>query len=80
MARLTTRQRDKMPAKDFALPGRGKGPKGKGAGAYPIEDARHARSALSRVSAHGTSAEKATVRRKVEAKFPGIKVGGKKRR
>lgn len=77
---LTTRERNRMPAKDFALPGKGKGPKGKGAGAYPIEDKSHARNALARVAQHGTPAEKATVKRKVEAKFPAIAVGGKKGR
>ena len=76
---LTTRQRNRMPAKDFALPGKGKGPSGKGAGAYPIENKSHARNALARVAQHGTPAEKATVKRKVEAKFPGIAVGGKKK-
>lgn len=78
MARLTTKGRDKLPKSDFALPGRGAGPKGKGAGSYPIPNASHARNALARVSQHGTAAEKATVRRKVEAKFPGIAVGGRK--
>jgi hypothetical protein len=78
MARLTTRARDKMPSRDFALPGKGAGPKGKGAGSYPIENASHARNALARVSQHGTPAEKATVKKKVAAKFPGIAVGGKK--
>lgn len=76
---LTTKERNRMPSKDFALPGRGKGPKGKGAGSYPIEDKSHARNALARVSQHGTPAEKATVKRKVEAKFPSIGVGGRKR-
>lgn len=77
---LTTRQRNRMPAKDFALPGKGKGPSGKGAGAYPIENKSHARNALARVAQYGTPAEKATVKRKVAAKFPGIAVGGKKGR
>ena len=61
-----------------ALPGKGEGPKGKGAGSYPIPDESHARNALARVSQHGSSAEKATVRAKVAAKFPGIAVSGKK--
>ena len=75
---LTTKERNRMPAKDFALPGRGKGPKGKGAGSYPIEDKSHARNALARVSQHGTPSEKATVKRAVEKKFPAINVGGRK--
>ena len=58
-----------LPAKDFAGPGR----------SYPINDATHARNALARVSQHGTSEEKAKVRAKVRAKYPGIgrKRGGK---
>lgn len=74
---LTTKERNRMPAKDFALPGKGSGPKGKGAGSYPIEDKSHARNALARVSQHGTASEKATVKRAVERKFPSINVGGK---
>ena len=61
-----------MPKSDFALPGKGEGPKGAGAGSYPIPDASHARNALARVSQHGSSEEKAKVRAKVHAKFPGI--------
>lgn len=72
MAKLSAWKRKKMPSSDFALPGKGEGPSGKGSGSYPIPDASHARNALARVSQHGTSAEKATVRAKVHAKFPGI--------
>lgn len=61
-----------MPKSDFALPGKGEGPKGAGSGSYPIPDKGHAMAALSRVSANGTPAEKAAVRAKVHAKFPGI--------
>lgn len=59
--------RKKMPGSSFALPG-----KGKGSGSYPIPDASHARNALARVAQHGTAAEKAQVRARVKAKFPGI--------
>lgn len=69
---LTAKDRRDMPGSDFALPGRGKGPEGKGSGAYPINDANHARSALSMVSRYGNSAEKAKVRRKVAEKYPSI--------
>lgn len=72
MAKLTTKKRNALPSKDFALPGKGKGPKGKGAGSYPIPNESDARNALARVSQHGTPSEKATVRAKVHAKFPGI--------
>jgi hypothetical protein len=70
MAKLTTRARKNLPKSSFALPGKGKGPQGKGAGSYPIPDRSHAANALSRVSQHGSSAEKAAVRAKVRAKYP----------
>jgi hypothetical protein len=72
MAELTAKRRNKLPSKDFALPGKGEGKRGKGSGSYPIPDKGHARAALSRVSQHGTPAEKAKVRSAVERKFPGI--------
>ncbi len=67
MAKLTPVQRKKLPAKDFAL----------GNGSYPIQDRSHARNALARVSQYGTAAEKATVRKKVNAKFPDIGDSGR---
>lgn len=72
MGKLTAADRRSMPSKEFALPGKGRGREGKGSGAYPIEDKGHARAALSRVSANGTPAEKAEVKRKVEKKFPAM--------
>ena len=69
---LTAGERQSLPKSDFALPGRGAGPKGAGAGSYPIPNASHARSALSLVSRYGSSAEKAKVRAKVHSKFPTI--------
>ena len=65
MAKLTAATRKKIPASEFALPGR----------RYPIEDEAHARNALARVSQDGTPAEKATVRRKVDRMFPGLRQG-----
>lgn len=62
MSKLTTGRRTEIPGSDFALPGR----------RYPVEDASHARNALARVSQHGTPEEKAKVRAKVHAKYPGI--------
>lgn len=62
MAKLTAKGRKQLASKEFALPGR----------RYPIENAAHARNALSRVSANGDAEEKAIVRRKVHAKFPRI--------
>jgi hypothetical protein len=76
MARLTTRARKGLAKSQFALPGKGEGPQGKGAGSYPIPDESHARNALARVSQHGSSAEKAAVRAKVRKRYPSIKVGG----
>lgn len=70
--KLTAAQRQTMPKSDFALPGKGEGPKGAGAGSYPIPDANHARNALARVAQHGSAAEKAEVRRKVHEKYPNI--------
>jgi hypothetical protein len=72
MAKLKMAQRKKLKSSQFALPGKGEGPSGKGAGSYPIPDKAHARNALARVSQHGSSAEKAKVRAKVHAKYPGI--------
>ena len=69
MAKLSYRKREKLPTKAFALKGR----------RYPIEDKAHARNALARVSQHGSSEEKAMVRRKVHAKFPDIGVHGLKK-
>lgn len=66
MAVLTAKSRNALPDSAFALPGR----------RYPIKDPSHARNALSRISQHGSPAEKATVRRKVKAKYPGIKQQG----
>lgn len=62
MAKLTAATRNAIPTSKFALGGR----------RYPIEDAAHARNALSRVSQNGSPAEKAEVRRKVHARYPGI--------
>ena len=71
---LSAAERRALPNKEFALPGKGKGPEGKQAGSYPIPDEKHARSALSLVSQHGTPEEKSKVRAKVKKKFPGIQV------
>lgn len=72
MAKLTPAKRQNLKSSSFALPGKGTGKSGKGAGSYPIPDASHARNALARVAQHGTPSEKAAVRAKVRAKFPNI--------
>jgi len=64
MARLTTRQRKKLPKGDFAIPG---------TRAYPINDKSHARNALARVSQHGSPTQKKRVRSAVRKKYPSIK-------
>jgi hypothetical protein len=68
MAKLTYKQRKKMPKSSFALPSKREG----GKGGYPIPDKAHARNALARVAQHGSPSEKAAVRAKVHAKFPSI--------
>lgn len=70
MAKLTAGTRNALPNDDFAGPDR----------SYPIEDANHARNALSRVSQNGSAEEQAEVRGKVARKFPGIGKGGMKRK
>ena len=69
---LNAAERRALPDKEFALPGKGKGPEGKQAGSYPIPDKTHARMALAMVAKHGTAAKKAKVRAAVAKKFPGI--------
>ena len=69
MAKLSAHDRQSLPKSDFALPGKGKGPKGAGSGSFPIPDESHARDALARSSGKPVAAE---VRRKVHEKYPGI--------
>jgi hypothetical protein len=68
---LSAAQRQSLPRSDFALPGKGAGPKGAGSGSYPIPDESHARNALARSSGKPVAA---AVRAKVKAKYPGINV------
>jgi hypothetical protein len=60
MAKLTTKTRNAIPTRSFALPGKR---------AYPIEDESHARNALARASG---KPEEATVRAAVHSKYPGM--------
>jgi len=62
MAKLTSAQRNALPDSAFAGPNR----------SYPINDASHARNALSRVSQFGSPELKAKVRAKVHSKFSRI--------
>lgn len=63
MSKLTYAERKRLPAKDFVYPKTRR---------YPIESKAHARNALARVSAYGTSAEKRKVCEKVAEKYPSI--------
>lgn len=63
MAKLSSAGRNALPTKSFAVPGR----------KYPINDASHARNALSRVSANGSPKQKSEVKAAVKRKYPGIK-------
>jgi len=68
--KITTAGRRALSKGQFALPdGNKPGVKGR----YPIHDISHARNALARVSAHGTSSEKARVRAAVYRKYPTLK-------
>jgi len=71
MAKLTTAARKRLSAKSFVYRRERR---------YPIHDRSHAASALSRVSQHGTPAEKRRVRSAVYAKYPDMGKGGKKRK
>lgn len=74
---LSASERRTLPSKDFALPGKGKGPEGKGSGAYPIDTPGRARSALSRGAANASPSEDAEIKRKVHAQYPNMKISGK---
>jgi hypothetical protein len=82
MAQLTTAGRKRVSKGNFAIV---KKVRNKRTGKmteqrkYPIHDLAHARNALARVAAHGTPSEKATVKRKVYAKYPGLKKRAQKR-
>ena len=77
MAKLSSGQRQKMSPSSFALPGKGEGKSGKGAGAYPINDKAHAQNALARVAQHGTPAEQKQVKAAVARKYPSLGKGKK---
>lgn len=73
---ITAAERRELPSSDFGLPGKGIGPGGKGPGSYPLDTEKRARSALSRASHNASSAEQATIRRKVHAKYPDMAIKG----
>ncbi len=66
MAVLTTRGRKRLKSSDFALKG----------GRFPINDLAHARNALARAAqpqVNLSASERATIRRKVYARYPALK-------
>ena len=74
--RLSAAERRRMPSSEFALPGHGEGPKGRGAGAYPIDTEARARNALARGAQHASPAGRATIKRRVHQRYPGIDIDG----
>jgi hypothetical protein len=70
---ISAKQRHALPKSDFALPGHGVGPEGKGAGSYPIDTPGRARNALARGAQHASPAELGTIKRRVHEKYPDIK-------
>lgn len=75
---ISKAKRESLPKSDFGVPSKAKGEaKGK-PGNYPIDTEKRARNALSRVSQHGTPAEKKQVRSRVAKKYPGIEQSKKK--
>jgi hypothetical protein len=66
MAKLTTKQRDSMPKKEFALPG----------GRYPVNDKAHAANAKARATQQWeqgklSSSQRAKIDEKANAKLKG---------
>ncbi len=66
---LSAKARQSLPRSDFALPGKGEGPKGAGSGSYPINDLSHARNALARASGKPVEGK---VRAAVHRKYPDL--------
>jgi hypothetical protein len=66
MAKLSTKERNKLSGSEFAGPDR----------SYPIEDASHARNALARAAQHASPELQSKIKAKVRRKFPNIRVEG----
>lgn len=64
MAKLTGRQRKKLPKSKFALPG---------ARRYPIDTKARAKNALARASQNESKATQKTIRARVTKKWPSLK-------
>jgi hypothetical protein len=65
MGKLSSKERNRLPDKDFAGPNR----------SFPVQDESHARNALARASQFHPEL-KAKIRAKVHKKFPDIKIDG----
>jgi hypothetical protein len=71
---ISKAKRESLPKSDFGVPSKAKGKEKGEPGNYPIDTKKRAANALSRVSQHGTSAEKSSVRSRVSKKYPSIQV------
>lgn len=78
---VTAKKRAEIPTKKFGIPSKAKTAEAKKeSGNYPIDTPKRARNALSRVSQHGTPAEKASVRSRVKKAYPSIEVSKPKKK
>ena len=76
MAEMAYKRRKGLPDSAFAIVKKRKAKRGDRMikeRKYPIHDLAHARNALARVAAHGTSSEKARVKTAVYKRYPGLK-------
>jgi hypothetical protein len=66
---ITVAKRKSLPKSSFGLPGARK---------YPVDTPARARNALSRAAQNATPAQQSQIKAKVKAKYPSIKVAGKR--
>lgn len=69
MAKLTGKQRSKLPKSKFALPGRR---------AYPVDTKARARNALARAAQHESKSTQKTIRARVTKRWPSLKKNKRK--
>ncbi|MCQ8831772.1 hypothetical protein [Streptomyces malaysiensis] len=67
--KMTAKRRKRLPKSSFGVPSKRK---------YPLDTKGRARNALARVAQHGSSSQKAQVRKAVRRRYPSIAVGGRK--
>jgi hypothetical protein len=72
--KLTAAKTRSLPTESFALPGKGKANVKGAKGAYPIDTPGRAQNALGKAKRFANPAEQATIRKRVAAKYPGMKV------